>query len=129
MIETVIAAPAGTWVSIPGLLFMSFSLLALLAGSGAVIRSQLIKSQVEQLEGYSKLLERQLQESRHEIDNCNLKFDALNVKYDAEISKREALEEVVTGRKELEAVVTLLRRHDDRTKRVEDLVRQIADRK
>jgi hypothetical protein len=122
----------GTWTALPGVLFLVLSALGLLAGAVAIIRSSYVKASLEALRGDRDDLQARLTEARAEAAECKATVAELTARVEIEVKKREAFEQVITGKRELEAVLQILREHDDRAQRVESMVldvKRIVNRK
>jgi chromosome segregation ATPase len=118
------SASGESW-TIPGAIFAGLMVLSILAGAVAVVRSSYAKARIEALQGDRDDLIERLNETRVEYGECKFKYEQLKVQLDGESHARKALEEVVTGKKELEAVLGILTKHDERTVRIETMVKQL----
>jgi chromosome segregation ATPase len=123
------------WTTVPGTIFAFLSVVALLSGAIAVIRSQLFKARldaaegaVEGLRGDRDDLQHRLDDARKETTECNSRYEILRARLTAEEKKREALETVVTGKKELETVLRILEQHDKRAMQIQTMVKDLVKR-
>lgn len=117
------------WASLPAILFVSLSALAVIAGAVAVVRASYAKAQIEGLRGDRDDLTKRLEEQRVEARECSSQVVALRSELAAEVSKREALEAIVTGKRELQTVLSTLEAHDSRAANIEAMIKQLIDRK
>lgn len=104
--------------SLPGIIFIGFEVITMLAAALAVARASFIKAQVETLRA-------DRDDHKERIVTLEHENELLTKDLKAERERRQALELVVTGKQELQAVVELLKTHDDHLKKVEGLIYQI----
>lgn len=90
------------------------TIIMLVASGTALIRASVAKGTVERLRGERDDLEKRVTrlEREHEADVHEI--NALQAALRQERQQRQTLEDVVTGRKELEQLVALLVEHDKR---------------
>jgi hypothetical protein len=107
-----------SYVTVPGAIFATLSVLTLAAGLFVIIRAAMAKEQLTQLRSVRDdlIVERDLQ------DKEILRVVA---ERDAERGRREALELVVTSKKEIGDVMVQLKKHDERAERIEKKVTEI----
>lgn len=120
------ATPLVNLSSVPAVIFMLLSVLAIVSSGIVVVRSSLFKTQIEALRSDRDDILKRLDRAREDNDDCTTKYEQIRVKLDLEQQKRMALEQVVTGKQELQSVLEILHRLDKRHDRVERLVKDLA---
>jgi chromosome segregation ATPase len=118
-----------SWSAIPSVLFLVLSALALLAGAVAVVRASYVKAQIEGLRGDRDDLQSRLTEARTESAECKAHVAEMRSRLEVEVQKREALEQIVTGKKELEAVLEILRSNNAFLNKVDTKLDQLLKRR
>jgi chromosome segregation ATPase len=114
--------------TLPSILFLSLSLIALLGAAAAILRSSYTKAQIEGLRGDRDDLTKRLDESREEGRSCRTEVEKLRGELLVESQRREALEKVVTAKQELVAVIEILKAHDHRAEAIQNGVKKLLDR-
>ena len=90
------------------------TVIMLVASGTALIRASVAKGTVERLRGERDDLEKRVARLERERTEDAHEINALQAALRQEREQRETLEDVVTGRKELEKLVRLLIEHDER---------------
>lgn len=121
-------AASVVWASVPTVIFVILSALILIASAVAVVRASYAKTQIEALRGDRDDLTARLVEARSESAVCRTEVDKLRGELQVEAQRREALEQVVTAKKELETVISILNAHDHRAAGIENMMKKLLDR-
>lgn len=88
------------------------TIIMLVASGTALIRASVAKGTVERLRGERDDLEKRVARLEKDRESDQHEINALQAALRQERQQRETLEEVVTGRKELERLVALVIEHD-----------------
>lgn len=107
--------------STPQLLAAIFGVIVIVAAAVAVARTSYLKAQIEGLRG-----DRDDQAKR--IDRQDIEIAALELRSTRAEARASVLEDVVTGRKELESLTSLLAAHDRKTdRRAEEILTAVRE--
>lgn len=129
-VADLLASGSSFLASVPDVILAILGIIAVLAGMVGFARGSFAKAQIAALRGDRDDLAERVRIVEDAKEKLEVDFEAYKVTAAADLheetARREALELVVTGKQELQQVITILDAHDRRAVHIEEVVVDIA---